>query len=205
MRLDTNPVMLTMGRRISVGAIPIAQKRAPISTPTAAATQIPIVVGNPETRSPERRIAPVPRKPTPVTIAAGMRTASPRPSTRAASPRIEIEAAKEEGRPGGDQHVSTNAGRLIQHRSIKADTFAAPRLATSRRSIATGRRRRLVIGWVSPEVAAAGGHFIVWMQPPPRRRLKVRGALALERPLQQQHHLRFIQKAGPMQRIAGFG
>jgi hypothetical protein len=97
MRLDANPVMLIMTSRISVDAIPIAQKPAPISTPTAAVTQIPTVVGNPETRSPERRIAPAPRKPTPVAIAAGIQTASPCPSIRAASPRIGIEAAKKRG------------------------------------------------------------------------------------------------------------
>jgi hypothetical protein len=75
MRLDASLVMLTMTSRISVDAIPIAQKTAPISTTTAAAIQIPTAVVNPEARSPKRRIAPAPRKPTPVTIAAGMRTA----------------------------------------------------------------------------------------------------------------------------------
>ena len=78
----------------------------------------------------------------------------------------------EEGRSRGDQHVRTNASRLVQQLPIEADKAA--------------RKRR-------------------HEGPPPRRRLNVRGALALKRPLQQQHHLRFIQKARPVQGIAGFG
>ena len=141
MRLDANAVMLTIASRISVDAIPITQKPAPISTPTAAVTQIPAAVVNPDTRSPGAEDCSSPEEADPGDDRCGDTNSITSPVDQGCVAEYQNRGCDEEGRPGSDQHVGANAGRLVQNLSIEADE-------------ATGKRRHDG----SPDEFPFGGH-----------------------------------------------